>query len=106
MMARWNIWPAQTSYGIHRVDHMEYRLTSHAERELPQRQIPLDLVASVLDNPQQIVPEREDCKAYQSIVDFEGKAYLLRVIVKDNVDPAIVVTAYRTSRIRKYWRES
>jgi len=28
---------------------------------------------------------------------------LFRVIVDDAVDPAVVVTAYRTTRIEKYW---
>jgi hypothetical protein len=30
--------------------------------------------------------------------------FLLRAIVADNVDPAVVVTVYRTSKISKYWR--
>jgi hypothetical protein len=38
-------------------------------------------------------------------VDFGGgKTYLLRVMVNETVDPAVVVTAYRTSKIKKYWR--
>lgn len=42
---------------------------------------------------------------YQSLVDFGGgKTYLLRVMVNETVDPAVVVTAYRTSKIKKYWR--
>jgi hypothetical protein len=32
-----------------------------------------------------------------------GKMFLLRAIVDDSVDPAVVVTAYRTKRIEKYW---
>ena len=61
----------------------------------------------VLASPQQVIKEREGRKAYQSQVAFEeGKLYLLRAIVLDAVEPALVVTAYCTSRIRKYWRES
>ena len=60
---------------------------------------------SVLEKPGQIVPERGGQKAYQSKVDFgQGKVFLLRVIVDDSVDPAVVITAYRTSKIDKYWR--
>lgn len=33
-----------------------------------------------------------------------AKQYLLRVVVNDVVDPAVVVTVYRTSKIAKYWR--
>lgn len=42
-------------------------------------------------------------KAYQSSCDIGGKTYLLRVIVDDAVDPAVVVTVYRTTRIGRYW---
>jgi len=48
---------------------------------------------------------RGEKKAYQSQVDFgQGKVFLLRAIVNDSVDPAVVITAYRTSKISKYWR--
>jgi heme-degrading monooxygenase HmoA len=30
---------------------------------------------------------------------------LLRVIVVEDADRVVVVTAYRTARIHKYWRE-
>jgi hypothetical protein len=61
----------------------------------------------VLDNPQQIIIEREGRKVYQSKVDFgNGKIFLLRIIVADDIDPKVVITVYRTSKIEKYWRES
>ncbi|HUJ72373.1 MAG TPA: hypothetical protein VLZ30_09015 [Verrucomicrobiae bacterium] len=41
---------------------------------------------------------------YQSLVDFAGKSYLLRLFVNETVDPAVVATLYRTSKIKKYWR--
>jgi hypothetical protein len=60
---------------------------------------------SVLENPQQVLPERGGKKAYQSQLDFGGgKIFLLRAIVDETVDPAMVVTVYRTSKISKYWR--
>ena len=42
-------------------------------------------------------------KPYQSKRVIGGKMFLLRVIVDDAVDPALVVTAYRTTKIEKYW---
>ena len=72
---------------------------------MERRGISLDLLEQVLQNPQQIVPETPGKKAYQSIIDFgAGKKFLVRVIVADENDPPIVVTAYRTSKIHKYWR--
>ncbi len=73
--------------------------------ELKRRAIPVDLLERVLDNPGQIVQEQGGRKAYQSILEFpEGKIYMLRVIVDESVDPPVVVTAYRTSKISKYRR--
>ncbi len=72
---------------------------------MQRRAIPLTLLETVLQNPQQVVPEHGGKKAYQSQVDFgEGKIFLLRAIVDDKVEPAIVITVYRTSKISKYWR--
>jgi hypothetical protein len=63
------------------------------------------MLESVLENPQQVLPERGGKKAYQSQLDFSGgKIFLLRAIVDETVDPAMVVTVYRTSKISKYWR--
>ena len=45
-------------------------------------------------------------KPYQSITGSEtGENYLVRVIVNDTVEPEKVVTVYKTSKIKKYWRE-
>ncbi len=79
----------------------------HAQEELVRRGIPKMLVDSVLSNPEQVVPEQGGRVTYQSRVDFgAGRIFLLRVIVVDQVDPAVVVTVYRTSKIEKYWRNT
>jgi len=67
--------------------------------------LPLNLLKSVLESPQQVISERGGKKAYQSQLDFGGgKIFLVRVIVDETADPPIVVTVYRTSKITKYWR--
>ncbi len=69
---------------------MKYKLSSHAEEELILRKIPWHLVDSLMQKPQQAVPERGSRKAYQSQFDFgDGRIFLLRAIVDDTVDPAI-----------------
>lgn len=40
----------------------------------------------------------------QSRIESEGKTYLIRVFVDVDLMPVEVVTAYRTSKIEKYWR--
>jgi hypothetical protein len=83
---------------------LNFILSDHANAELEQRSIPPHLVTAVLSKPEQIVPERNQRKAYQSRVDLGGKIFLLRAIVRDDLVPPVVVTVYRTSRIAKYWR--
>ena len=84
---------------------MNFEYSKHAETELVLRKIPRAMAEEVLRQPQQIVTERAPRKAYQSKVDFgDGRMFLVRVIVDDTVEPAIVVTLYRTTKINKYWK--
>jgi hypothetical protein len=84
---------------------MNYRLSRHAQEEMRRRAIPPAVVDDVLQRPQQVVPLPDGKKAYQSQVDFGGgRIFLVRVIVAEDVDPPLVVTVYRTSKISKYWR--
>lgn len=84
---------------------MRYQFSSHALSEMKRRNISEEMVKFVLDNPEQIVSEQFGRNVYQSRMDFgTGRLFLIRVIVADNVDPAVVVTVYRTSKTGKYWR--
>lgn len=83
---------------------VKFKISRHAREEMERRSIPLALVESVLDSPEQVVIEFEGTKVYQSWRDFGGKMFLIRVIVDDRTEPFTVVTVYRTSKI-KYWRE-
>jgi hypothetical protein len=82
-----------------------FRMTRHAQQEMVRRQISESIVEQVLHSPGQILVERGDRKVYQSQVEIAGKTYLVRVIVEDWMQPAVVVTVYRTSNIAKYWRQ-
>jgi Domain of unknown function (DUF4258) len=73
--------------------------------ELEERQIPQILVERVLESPEQKNAVLEKINCYQSRVEISEKQYILRVLVNEAVQPPVVVTAYRTSKIRKYWRE-
>ena len=84
---------------------MRFTMSAHASEEVKRRGIPQPLLDSVLQSPDRIVLEKSGRKAYQSKLDFgAGRIFLLRAIVVDSRDPAIVVTVYRTSKIDKYWR--
>lgn len=83
---------------------MRVTLSPHAREEVERRGISMDAVESVLQHPQQVVPERDGRSAYQSQLELAGVRFLVRAIIDDRTDPAVVVTVYRTKRISKYWR--
>ncbi|MDY7047998.1 MAG: DUF4258 domain-containing protein [Microcystis panniformis WG22] len=86
------------------LEETEYILKDHVLQEMEKRDIPPELVKSVLNNPEQIVSGYNNRKVYQSRLDFgDGKEYLLRLIVESDREPIEVITAYRTSKINKYW---
>lgn len=85
---------------------MNYRLTAHVLEVLRERGIARETVEAVLRNPQQVVPASNGRKAHPSHLDLGGsKLYLVRAILDDRADPAVVVTVYRTTKISKYWRD-
>ena len=84
---------------------MKFKFSNHALEEIERRKISIPLVEMVLENPQQMLQQDEEIIIYQSQLDFgTGKFYLLRVFINATIDPAVVVTAYRTAQIKKYWR--
>lgn len=78
-------------------------LTVHAREEMVRRGIDETAVIQVLTAPEQRLPVREGRDVLQARIYIEGKAYLIRVFVDVDRDPPEVVTAYRTSKIDKYW---
>jgi hypothetical protein len=83
---------------------VNFDLSDHVLEEIARRRIPLAVVQSILENPEQKVPEHGVVICYQSRLDINQKQYLVRVMVNESVIPARVVTVYRTSKIRKYWK--
>lgn len=85
---------------------IRWRLSKHARAEIIRRRLPFDMVVRTIISPQQIVPEKGGLRAYQRVLRLPaGRVTLLRVIVDDSIEPLVVITAYRTSKVHKYWRE-
>ena len=85
----------------------EYHITDHAQFEMERRQITEAEIAQVLSEPEQVEMVRPGRAVLQSRVAYGelGRTHLLRVFVDIDEEPAEVVTAYRTSKIEKYWRD-
>jgi hypothetical protein len=62
------------------------------------------VIREILAQPEQRLPVRPGRDVLQSRREMEGRTYLIRVFVDVDRSPAEVVTAYRTSKIDKYWR--
>ena len=84
-----------------------YVFTPHARVEMARRGLSERTVRDVLGAPGQRLEIRPGRVVYQSIVEVQGGVGrgLVRVIVDVDRRPFAVVTAYRTTRIAKYWRE-
>ncbi|MFN0146936.1 MAG: DUF4258 domain-containing protein [Dehalococcoidia bacterium] len=80
-------------------------ISSHAQEEMARRGISDRDVRRVLDEPgtwEAVRPGRVVLTAL-GIDAISGKDQVLRVFVDIDREPPVVVTAYRSSKIRKYW---
>ena len=85
----------------------DYTISPHAAFQLARRGIPLLLVQSVLRKPEQRWAERPGRHVLQSRMSgASGAVTLVRVFVDVEAIPPLVVTAYRTSKVAKYWRKT
>jgi len=80
------------------------RITSHARFEMTRRRIRLSLVLATIRNPGQVLPSRKGRLIYQSKIGRLGQL-LLRVVVKKEKDIYHVITAYKSTRVAKYWKQ-
>jgi hypothetical protein len=81
-------------------------ITAHAAFEMGRRGLTEQVVREVLTHPEQrfdIRPGRDVLQARVQMGD-PSRSYVIRVFVDVDRDPAEVVTAYRTSKMGKYWR--
>lgn len=85
----------------------EYVLSTHALSEMARRGLSEDVLRGVLSGPEQRLEVRPGRVVLQSRMPFgvPSRTFLIRVFVDIDRRPAEVVTAYRTSKVSKYWEE-
>jgi len=81
-----------------------YIITDHAAIEINRRGLTGKIVDEILKSPEQRFDVRQGRVVLQSRIQESGLEYLVRVFVDIDRNPAEVVTAYRTSKVLKYWR--
>jgi hypothetical protein len=82
----------------------DYIITDHAATEMKRRDLSAQTIDGVLGRPDQRLEIRAGRVVLQSRRQESGSEYLVRVFVDVDRKPAEVVTAYRTSKVLKYWR--
>ena len=82
---------------------MNYTLSRHACDEMVRRGISASVVDAIMQAPQQIVVQSPKKQVYQSKIAFGNVMFLVRVVIAFDVDPPLVVTVYRTTKIDRYW---
>jgi hypothetical protein len=80
-------------------------ISAHAQFEMRRRGIRPSEVIRTIRNPGQVLPSSKGRQIYQSLVGRTGRL-LLRVVVKEEANAYHVVTAYKSSKVAKYWRTS
>ena len=85
---------------------MKVTFTPHALFEMHRRDLTEAIVKNVIDHPDQSWEIQKGRYLYQKCVTMgvPVKEYLVRAFVDTDRDQIEVVTAYRTSKIEKYWR--
>ncbi|MBI4602142.1 MAG: DUF4258 domain-containing protein [Planctomycetes bacterium] len=77
-------------------------VSGHARFEMRRRGIREAQVVGVVRLPGQVVPSRKGRHVYQAKI-ASGKM-LLRVVVREDTSAYHVITAYKTSKVAKYWK--
>lgn len=85
----------------------DYIFSDHATFEMARRGLSRETVHAILPAPEPRFEIRPGRVALQSRLSAgqASKPFMVRVFVDVDRTHAEVVTAYRTSRIAKYWRE-
>jgi len=77
-----------------------------AQKKVEQRGIPPAWVEETVRHPVQTVPGYGGRAVYQRKYQMPGRnVQLLRVVCDREPDRVVVVTAYLTSEIHRYWKE-
>jgi hypothetical protein len=76
-----------------------------AKRKMERRRIPVTWVVEALRSADQIVEGHGARSVAQQRRKVRRRQMLLRVVFEETEDKYVVITAYLTSDIKRYWRD-
>jgi transcriptional/translational regulatory protein YebC/TACO1 len=81
---------------------MNFVFSNHALIRMKRRSISNDIVIEVIIHADSISVQDESITVYSKLVEENTKPYLYRVFVNNEKTPPLIITAYKTSKIKKY----
>jgi hypothetical protein len=90
------------------MDSARIIISGHAAWSMKRRGMDVAVILAVVRSPDQVVADLRGREICQSRMYSSGdrREFLVRVVVEPRPDHTLVVTAYRTSKISKYWRQA
>ncbi|KFD41596.1 hypothetical protein DK28_0207450 [Peptococcaceae bacterium SCADC1_2_3] len=82
---------------------LKVRFTFHAKKQMIERGIPEELVREAITNPGQVISQKTDISIFQILYRKDEKDYLLCVVARLQGELWLILTVYKTSKIKKYW---
>ena len=84
---------------------MNIEIIPLALKKMKLRKIPVEWVKETVESPGQIVSGYMGRRVFQRIYRKKDEEMLPRVICDEVDEEKVVITAYLTSQIDRYWRE-
>lgn len=76
-----------------------------ARRKMEKRGIKEEWVVEAVEHPEQLVAGYGNRQVAHKRMELGKQKYLLRVVYEKTENSFMVITAYLTSQIARYWRE-
>ncbi len=84
---------------------MEIEIIPLAKRKAQRRNIKEEWIAETVQSSQQVTEGHGGRKVAQRIYTIGSRDYLLRAVYEEHPETIVVVTAYLTSQVSRYWLE-
>ena len=79
-------------------------LSKHAKEQLLLREISEELVWKILAE-NKAYKVKDELTVYHGLISENNKSYLIRIFVNEKLNPHLIITVYKTSKVSKYESE-
>ena len=83
----------------------EIEIIPLAKKKMGCRSVPDEWVVETLNSPEQVVEGYGGRNVAHRRYIIRGKQRLLRVVFEETPEKYIVITAYLTTAVKRYWKE-